>query len=156
MLYLSLGSNSGDRRSNLETAVQRIGSDIGPVLLRSNIIETEPWGFTSGNMFLNMAVAVETGLSPVQILDITQQIERDLGRVRKSIGGIYSDRPIDIDILLCGDAVIHTERLTVPHPLMTGRKFVMEPLAQIAPDTVHPVLGLTIRQLATELQKKNG
>ena len=135
-LYLSLGTNLGDRRQNLKSALQLIGSKVGTVVSASDIIETDPWGFESPNPFLNTVVKVETDLKPLEVLDVTQEIERHLGRATKSVNGEYHDRLIDIDILLYDDLVMDTPELTIPHPLMYERKFVMEPLAQIAPELV--------------------
>ncbi len=135
-LYLSLGTNLGDRRQNLKSALELIGSKVGTVVSASDIIETDPWGFESPNPFLNMVVKVETDLKPLEVLDVTQEIERQLGRATKSVNGEYHDRLIDIDILLYDDLVMDTPELTIPHPLMYERKFVMEPLAQIAPELV--------------------
>ena len=151
MLYISIGSNLGDRESNLRTAVSRIAARIGPVVAESDIVETEPWGFETGNRFLNQVIAIDTALSPEDVLDITQQIERELGRSTKSSNGNYSDRPIDIDLLLYDDLIINTDRLTIPHPLMDRRRFVLEPLAQIAPSIAHPLLNETILDLLNKL-----
>lgn len=135
-LYLSLGTNLGDRRQNLKSALELIGSKVGTVVSASDIIETDPWGFESPNPFLNMVVKVETHLQPMDVLHATQQIERKLGRIKKTQDGEYHDRLIDIDILLYDNLVMKTPELTIPHPLMYERKFVMEPLAQIAPELV--------------------
>ena len=133
-LYLSLGTNLGDRRSNLETALELIGREIGTVVLASDIIETEPWGFKSSNRFLNMAIMVETAMQPLDVLHAAQEIERKLGRTHKTVAGKYHDRPIDIDILLYDNLVMNTPELTIPHPRMYEREFVMKPLLQIAPE----------------------
>ena len=133
-LYLSLGTNLGDRQSNLETACTLIGQRIGMVQAISEIIETEPWGFKSPNRFLNMAVKVETTLQPLDVLHITQDIERSLGRTEKTVNGEYQDRLIDIDLLMYDNVTMNTPQLTLPHPRMRERKFVMEPLLQIAPE----------------------
>ena len=135
-LYLSLGTNLGDRRRNLSCALELIAAEVGTILSASDIIETEPWGFESPHAFLNMAVKVETNLQPLQALHATQQIERRLGRDRKTADRQYHDRLIDIDILLYDDLVMDTPELTIPHPLMYQRPFVMEPLSQIAPELV--------------------
>ena len=103
--------------------------------------------FSSENSFLNAACCVESVLPPLDILRETQEIERELGRMKKSAGGNYSDRLIDIDILLYGDLILHTPELEIPHPLMTERRFVMDPLAEIASDVVHPVLGKRLGEL---------
>ena len=135
-LYLSLGTNMGDRRKNLSSALELIGHEVGTVVSASDIIETEPWGFESSNMFLNMVAKVETHLQPIEVLHATQKIEHTLGRDKKSVNGQYQDRPIDIDILLYDDLVMDTPELTIPHPLMYQREFVMKPLAQIAPELI--------------------
>lgn len=133
-LYLSLGTNLGDRRSNLETALTHIAHEVGTVISSSDVIETEPWGFDSSNSFLNMAVKVETLLQPLEVLHATQDIERQMGRSEKSVNREYKDRLIDIDLLLYDDIVMNTPELTIPHPLMYQREFVMKPLLQIAPE----------------------
>lgn len=130
-VYLSLGTNLGDKEANLRCAISEIERRIGPVRAQSAFITTEPWGFQSENHFLNAAICVETELPPLDLLHETQQIERDLGRTTKSAAGTYSDRIIDIDILLYGDEHIETPELTIPHPLMHERDFVMIPLKQI-------------------------
>lgn len=133
-LYLSLGTNLGDRLSNLETALTHIAREVGTVISSSDVIETEPWGFDSSNSFLNMAVKVETLLQPLEVLHATQDIERQMGRSEKSVNREYKDRLIDIDLLLYDDIVMNTPELTIPHPLMYQREFVMKPLLQIAPE----------------------
>ena len=132
-LYLSLGSNLGDREDMLRRAITLIEERVGAVQRVSSFIETEPWGFESEHPFLNAAVMVLTTLSPIECLDATQQIERELGRKKKSKDGIYHDRPIDIDLLLYGDLKLSTPRLTIPHPHMYERDFVMIPLREIMP-----------------------
>lgn len=133
-LYLSLGTNLGDRQKNLSLALELIGREVGTVVSASDILETEPWGFDSSNRFLNMAIKVETTLQPLEVLHVTQEIERKLGRTQKSVNKEYHDRLIDIDILLYDDLVMNTPELKIPHPLMYQREFVMKPLAQIAPE----------------------
>lgn len=130
---MSLGSNLGDREDMLRRAIALIEERVGAVQRVSSFIETEPWGFESEHPFLNAAVMVRTTLSPVECLDATQQIERELGRKKKSKNGIYHDRPIDIDLLLYGDLKLSTPRLTIPHPHMYERDFVMIPLREILP-----------------------
>lgn len=129
--YLSLGTNLGDRERNLREAIRLIGERAGEVIAVSSFIETEPWGFSSTNVFMNACVKVKTTLEPQQLLRETQKIERELGRTTKSKDGIYHDRIIDIDILLYGDITVNERNLTIPHPLMHERDFVMIPLKEI-------------------------
>lgn len=133
-MYLSLGTNLGDRRRNLSCALELIAAEVGTILSSSDIIETEPWGFESSNRFLNMVVKVDTDLNPVDALHVTQDIEHRLGRTEKSVNGQYHDRLIDIDLLMYDNITVSTPELTLPHPHMHERRFVMEPLAQIAPE----------------------
>lgn len=130
-VYLGLGTNLGDKEHNLRIAIDRIGEKVGAVVRRSSFLVTEPWGFCSDNTFVNAVIMAETQLSPIRILHATQQIERDMGRTMKSVGGEYHDRVIDIDILLYDDITLETEDLTIPHPLMHERDFVMTPLREI-------------------------
>lgn len=142
-VFLSLGTNLGDKEHNLMSAITEIERRIGPIRAQSAFLHTEPWGFESENSFLNAVVRVETELSPLALLDETQQIERDMGRTQKtdvpdgsptkSSQPIYHDRIIDIDILLYDDLHISTPRLTIPHPLMYKRDFVLIPLQEILP-----------------------
>ena len=155
-VYLSLGTNLGDKEQNLQMAVQHIAERIGHINALSAFCITEPWGFDSDNSFLNAAVSVETDYSPHEVLLITQEIERELGRTIKSSDGQYHDRLIDIDLLLCDDIVLETPTLTIPHPLMCERLFVLEPLAQIAPDVLHPLQHITINQILLNFRQKIG
>lgn len=148
-VYLSLGTNLGDKEQNLRMAVQKIEERIGNIVSLSAFYATAPWGFSSDNSFLNAAVCIGTKLRPLELLKETQAIERELGRTAKSLDGVYSDRLIDIDLLLYGDTIMNDERLVLPHPLMVERRFVMEPLAEIAPDVMHPVLHKTMKELFT-------
>ena len=153
-VYISLGTNLGDKEQNLRTAVQKIEEQVGKVISLSAFYITAPWGFTSENSFLNAAACVETKLSPLEVLQETQMIEKELGRTQKSVNRMYSDRLIDIDLLLYEDLVLSVisasgVELTLPHPLMTERDFVMKPLAEIAPGLVHPVLGKTMKELTS-------
>jgi 2-amino-4-hydroxy-6-hydroxymethyldihydropteridine diphosphokinase len=137
--YLGLGSNIGDREANLEAAIERLA----PVR-RSPIYETEPVDYLNQRWFLNLVVEVETMLLPMQLLARTLKIERELGRVR---GVPKGPRTIDIDILLYGDAVVRTTKLEIPHPRMAERRFVLAPLADLAPDLRHPVTKETVREM---------
>lgn len=130
-VYLSLGSNLGDREATMRRAIGLLNERAGSVDRQSSFIETEPWGFESTNKFLNMCVRLLTTLSPEQLLMATKQIERELGRTQKSVNGKYHDRPIDIDILMYDDLQLSTPDLTLPHPHMQEREFVMIPLREI-------------------------
>lgn len=130
-VYFGLGSNLGDRQENIIKAIEKIGELIGRIERQSALYETEPVGFCSENMFMNAAACCSTSLSPRQVLEMSQQIERELGRTRKSVGGEYHDRIIDIDILLYDDIHIDEPDLKIPHPLMKERDFVMKPLKEI-------------------------
>lgn len=132
IVYLSLGTNLGDKFRNLQDALDEIALRVGTVEAVSSFIETEPLGFESENTFLNAVCRVETILSPLELLEITQQIERTLGRKRKTlVAGVYSDREIDIDILLYDDLQMDTPELTIPHPRMWQRSFVVDPLREL-------------------------
>lgn len=146
-VYFSLGTNLGEKEQNLRLAVRKIEERIGKVISLSAFYATAPWGFSSENMFLNAAVCVETELPPLSVLHLTQEMECEIGRAHKSVNGIYSDRLIDIDLLLYDNLVLDTPELKLPHPLMHERRFVMEPLVEIAPDLLHPILKKTMREL---------
>ena len=130
-VYFSLGSNLGDKEGNILEAISRIGELIGEVDRQSTLLVTEPWGFDSANTFVNAAVRCNTALSPLDVLRVTQDIEREMGRTIKSVDGQYHDRIIDIDILMYDDLHMVTPQLTLPHPLMKERDFVMIPLSEI-------------------------
>lgn len=147
MLYLSLGTNLGDRHANLKKATELIHLRIGKVVAQATPIETLPVGFSSGNIFLNSALAIETSLTPQEILEATQAIEREMGRTQKSQDGIYHDRIIDIDILLYDNLVIQSDTLTIPHSCIYDRLFVLEPLAEIAPNLKLPLYNQTVGEL---------
>jgi 2-amino-4-hydroxy-6-hydroxymethyldihydropteridine diphosphokinase len=148
-VYLSLGSNLGDRERNLREATERLG-ELGEVKAVSSFYETEPVEFTAQPWFLNIALEFETELMPKQLLSALLKIERDMGRRRSQPKG---PRLIDMDILLFGNAVVNDAKLTIPHPAMHERKFVLEPLAEIAPEKRHPVMKKTIRELLEALPK---
>ena len=130
-VFLGLGSNLGERQANIERAIELISERVGEVIRRSSLIETEPWGFESENKFLNGVILCETTLTPRQVLRKTQKIERDMGRKKKTSSLQYSDRPIDIDILLYDDLTVDEPDLKIPHPRMQEREFVMIPLKEI-------------------------
>jgi len=143
-VYLSLGSNIGEREENLRKAIEGLAAADVRVLRESPIYETEPVGLADQRWFLNMVVEAETALFPLQLLTRTAKIERDLGRVRTIKNG---PRTLDIDILLFAKAVMRTARLAIPHPRMHERRFVLVPLADLAPELRHPVTHRTVRQM---------
>ena len=152
VVYLGLGSNLGDKDSNIRRAITNINECIGEVTSLSSIHETKPVGFVSDNLFANAACCVKTILSPSQILDITQEIETEMGRRSKSDNEVYTDRIIDIDILMYNDEIIVSPKLTLPHPYLHKRTFVLDPLSEIADNVYHPVLKKTIMALKNELR----
>ena len=149
--YLSLGSNLGDRLRLIQEAGAPRTAGAGPVAGLSSVYGSGPRGLSSPHRFLLVALALETTLSPETLLAVTQRIERDLGRTHKSVDGRYADRTIDIDLLFVGDAVLDTPALTLPHPRLHLRRFVLEPLCEIAPDLCHPLLRKSVSQLLAEL-----
>jgi len=146
-VYLSLGSNVGDRAANLNAAIDRLGN-LGKVMAVSSFYETEPMEFAAQPWFLNCAVELDTEKMPKQLLASVLDIEREMGRRRVQKKG---PRTLDIDILLFGNAIIQTKGLTIPHPAMHERRFVLEPLVEIAPGMRHPVLKRTVRELRDAL-----
>lgn len=150
-LYVSLGANIGRREENLRRALQALEQRVGTLLKCSSFVETQPVDFDSPHAFLNAAAVFETSLSAEELLDVTQEIEREIGRTRKSHNGIHYDRCIDIDLLMLDEQIVNTERLTLPHPRMTERSFVLIPLAEIAPALRHPLSGLTVDELLRRL-----
>ena len=148
-VYLALGANLGDKQVNLSSATDRIAEEIGVLSAVSSVYETKPQGFESNNNFLNMMVCVETLLSPAEILNITQSIEKELGRTQKTKDA-YADRIIDIDLITYDNLIIRTKDLQLPHPLFHQRRFVLEPFNEIAPDYVHPVLHKKVREMLEE------
>ena len=145
IVFLGIGSNLGDRQSNLKKAVAKIEELVGPVLCYSSFYETEPWGFQSSDEFLNIVVKIETNLTPYEVLEKILKIESLLGRIRGEEH--YSSRLIDIDILLFDDLIIDEVNLKIPHPLMHERRFVLVPLCEIASEVIHPVFGKTFTEL---------
>lgn len=129
-VYLGLGSNLGERKELIQKAITLVNERIGTITRQSSLIETEPWGFESSHKFLNGVILCETALTPREVLKGTQQIERELGRKKKTTL-TYKDRPIDIDILLYDDLKVDEPDLKIPHPLMHQRDFVMIPLKEI-------------------------
>jgi 2-amino-4-hydroxy-6-hydroxymethyldihydropteridine diphosphokinase len=143
--YLALGANLGDRQANLQTALKLIAGKVGSLSAISSVYESDPWGYHSENRFLNQVVSVETALSPLKLLHVTQAIEKEMGRTKKSQQG-YHDREIDIDIILYDDLVCQSDELELPHPLFHLRSFVLEPLKEINPELIHPVLQKKISE----------
>jgi 2-amino-4-hydroxy-6-hydroxymethyldihydropteridine diphosphokinase len=152
-VVILLGSNRGDREALLARAREAIAGAVGPIVNQSTVHETEPWGFTDPQQFLNQVVVAETTFSPLGVLDRLQKIENDLGRVRDKVKTdekgerVYESRPIDIDILFYDDVVLNHSRLTIPHRFIAKRQFVLAPLREVMPDYVHPVLKKPIREL---------
>ena len=146
-VYLSLGSNLGDQKANLEDAISRL-SRLGDVVAASSFYETEPVEVTAQPWFLNCAVKLDTEKMPRQLLKGILDLEREMGRRRTQSKG---PRNIDIDILLFGNSIVQTKGLTIPHPALHERRFVLEPLAEIAPEVRHPVFKKTIREMRDAL-----
>jgi 2-amino-4-hydroxy-6-hydroxymethyldihydropteridine diphosphokinase len=149
IVYLSLGSNLGDQAGNLNTALGHL-SELGELLAVSSFYETEPVEYTAQPWFLNCAAKLDTEKMPKQLMGKILDIEREMGRNRKQKPN-KGPRNIDIDILLFGNSIVRTERLTIPHPALHERRFVLEPLAEIAPEVRHPVFKRTMRELRDAL-----
>ena len=151
-VYLALGTNLGDKNKNLQIALASIAEKIGVFSAISSIYETKAWGFESKNSFLNMVVAVTTSLPPLELLKTTQDIEKKIGRTKKT-NFTYQDRVIDIDIILYDDLAYKSKELELPHPLFHLRQFVLEPLNEIGTNIVHPILQKDIQTLWEEYRK---
>lgn len=144
-VFILLGSNLGDSRDIFHVAKTKIEELCGKIVRKSALYESEPWGFTAKNWFLNQVVQIETTISPDMLMDILLDIEKQLGRER--IGKEYHSRTLDLDILYYDSEVIDNEKVTLPHPRLHLRKFTLLPLCEIAPDFVHPVFGKTQKEL---------
>ena len=150
--YLSIGSNLGDRLSNIQQAVRLLTSDNNITLLRaSSFYETQPWGVSSQNWFINAAIAVETGLSPIELLRVCQNIEAKLGRIREGKPK-WSERVIDIDILFYDDLVFKNEILEIPHKYVHKRAFALVPMIEVNANLVHPIFNKNIIELHEALE----
>jgi 2-amino-4-hydroxy-6-hydroxymethyldihydropteridine diphosphokinase len=149
---IALGANLGDRLATLTEAVDQIG-ELGDVVAVSSLYDTEPVGYADQPRYLNGVLALETELPPEALLDGLQRIEHDLGRVRTFPN---APRTLDLDLLLYGDQMIETDRLTVPHPRLHERAFVLVPLAELVPDLIHPTRGVTVRRLLQALPDRSG
>jgi len=147
LIYISLGSNEGDRVRHLNEAGKRISDVIGQIIKVSDTYETEPWGMTKANPFLNQVISLKSHLSAMHLLTGLQEIETELGRKRDTIFTSYSTRTIDLDILFYGKLIMDTPSLKIPHPLIPDRRFVLVPLVEIAERMTHPESGFTMKKL---------
>ncbi|MBN1340979.1 MAG: 2-amino-4-hydroxy-6-hydroxymethyldihydropteridine diphosphokinase [Bacteroidales bacterium] len=143
-VYLLTGANEGCREEALQKAITEIDNEAGKVETASGIYETQPWGMDNGGKFLNQALKVSTRLSAYELIGIILQMENKMGRIRTDH---YQNRTIDIDILFYNRIVINTPELTIPHPLIQERRFVLIPLAEIAPGFIHPVFGISVNEM---------
>jgi len=154
-VYLSLGSNLGDRRAHLERALEEMRADGIDVLRLSALYESEPVDFRAQRWFLNCVVEAETECMPLELLRRLRRIETRLGRRRLAPSRLRGPRTIDIDVLLYANHVMRTSELTIPHPRMTERRFVLEPLRELAPDLRHPVNRRTVAELLTAVRDRS-
>lgn len=156
-----MGGNEGDMKRTLQTAQRLINERVGAVMRCSHRYQSEAWGFRATQPFTNQALEISTDLKPMEVLDVIQQIEAELGRNRAAeqiekaaTGARYSSRPIDIDIIFYGSEVVNEERLTIPHPLLAERKFALQPLAEIMRSFRHPVTGASVSEMLEALRSE--
>ncbi len=155
LVYLSLGTNLGDRISNIDLAYAMISQSTGIIRQKSSLYETPPWGFESTSNFINTVVFLETDLDLEELFKSLKQIEKEIGRKKTPNFNTYEDRIIDIDILDFNGKISHSNELTVPHPRIEIRNFVLIPLAEIAPNWIHPLLKLTVNKLISNLNDQS-
>ncbi len=149
-VYLSLGSNLGDKTRNLQMAKYEIAAQIGRIVKTGNLYETEPWGFENEHWFLNTVIEIETKLNEIETLKKCLLIEKKMGRVRNAVKNVYIARIIDIDILFFDNQIINLPELNIPHPHIQNRNFVLYPMADIAAEFIHPKLNKSIKDLLKE------
>lgn len=152
-VYLALGSNVGNGKELIERAYMLLQERVGIITHKSALYTTVPEGFESNNFFTNSAICLQTTHSAIDVLHLTQQIEKELGRMHKSVNLQYADRSMDIDILYYNLEQINQEDLIVPHPRMHTRRFVLEPLCEIAPTLKHPIIGKNTQYLLNQLPR---
>jgi 2-amino-4-hydroxy-6-hydroxymethyldihydropteridine diphosphokinase len=151
--YFSLGTNRGNRAANLERAIDLLSEWVGDTIIKSSVYETPPWRMVDKTNFFNQVILLEIEMPPLQLIDTIIIVETMMGR--KRIGNKYESRIMDIDILFFNEEIINTEELVVPHPLIRERKFVLEPMVEIAPDFIHPIFKKSILQLLMECDDKS-
>lgn len=152
-VFLALGTNLGDKEENIYRAIKLLNERVGMVIVHSSFFVTQPVGFQSENNFINSACLVMTSLSPTEVLKEIKQIELDMGRISKSVDNVYSDRIIDIDLILYDQLIYEDEQLTIPHPRLHERTFVLAPLVEIAGQYVHPILNKSIEELYNNIKE---
>jgi 2-amino-4-hydroxy-6-hydroxymethyldihydropteridine diphosphokinase len=155
LVYLSLGTNMGDRKLNIELAYAMITQSTGTIRQKSSLYETPPWGFESTSNFINTVVLLETYLDLEELFKKLKQIEKEIGRTKTANSTTYEDRIIDIDILDFNGKISHSDELTVPHPRIEMRNFVLIPLAEIAPNWIHPLLKRPVNKLILNLNDQS-
>ena len=148
IVFLSLGSNLGEREAMLEAAINQLAERAGQIVARSGVYETEPWGDAGQPLFLNQVISLSTRLTPHDLLNVIHAIEQRMGRKRN--GKPFQPRPIDIDILFYEQLVLQSRGLTIPHPLLHVRSFILVPLMEIAPGLMHPSLKRSVKDLCSE------